>query len=216
MLLTNRLFTRREPDKDAKSLYVFCEGKKREYQYFRYFQGIDSRINIELYTLKSDENNSPTGLYDIAKNCCWKSAENPAPKYELLEGDEVWFVIDTDRWGVKIPELRALCLPHSDWKIAQSNPCFEVWLYFHLFDKPADFPWGEICETWKTWVNDNIPGGFNPNKHPIYIGRAIENAGRCFVPENEALAVGSTEVFRLAQVIYGFCKWKIEGILNKV
>ncbi len=51
MILTNRLFTRREPVKEAKSVYIFCEGKKREYQYFRYFQGIDSRINIVIHEI---------------------------------------------------------------------------------------------------------------------------------------------------------------------
>ena len=99
MMLTNRLFTRRDPEKDAKSIYIFCEGLKREFQYFLYFKGIDSRINIEVYPLESHENNSPTGLYEIAKTCLLKSADNPNPKYELLEGDEVWFVIDTDTWG---------------------------------------------------------------------------------------------------------------------
>ena len=37
MILTNRLFERQEPSKEAKSIYIFCEGVKREYQYFEYF-----------------------------------------------------------------------------------------------------------------------------------------------------------------------------------
>jgi len=69
MIPTNRLFSRREPTRDAKSLYIFCEGKKREYQYFNYFKGIDSRINIEVYPLKGNEDNSPTGLLQLAYNC---------------------------------------------------------------------------------------------------------------------------------------------------
>jgi len=216
MILTKRLFTRRDPEKDAKSIYIFCEGKKREFQYFQYFQGIDSRINIVIHPLKGNEDNSPTGLYELAVQNLLKTGANPSPKYELLEGDEVWFVIDTDTWGAKVAELRSLCGPQQSWKIAQSNPCFEVWLYFHFFENQPAFQWVEICNSWKTFLPEAVPGGFNSNKHPIYIGRAIENSNKCFVLENGEPATGCTEVFYLGQVVFEFCRRKIEGILNRV
>ena len=53
MILTNRLFVREEPTRDAKSIYIFCEGKEREFNYFMYFKELDSRINIEIYKLES-------------------------------------------------------------------------------------------------------------------------------------------------------------------
>lgn len=105
MILTNRLFTRREPERDARSMFIFCEGKKREAQYFRYFQGIDSRINIVVHPMKGDEDNSPTGLYRLAAQHLIKTENNPYPTYELLKEDEVWFVVDTDSWGNKVAEL---------------------------------------------------------------------------------------------------------------
>lgn len=216
MILTNRLFTRREPEKDAKSIYIFCEGKKREFQYFQYFQGIDSRINIVVYPLKGHEDNSPTGLYQLAERNLLKTEANPVPKYELLEEDEVWFVIDTDTWGSKVAELRGLCATHPNWKISQSNPCFEVWLYFHFFDNRATFQWLEVCDSWKTFLPEAIPGGFHSNKHTILIGRAIENADKCFMLENGVPAVGCTEVFQLGRVIFGFCSRKIDGILYRI
>jgi hypothetical protein len=216
MIVTNRLFTRREPEKDARSIYIFCEGKKREYQYFQYFKGIDSRINIVIYPLQGDEDNSPTGLYRLASQSLLKTEKNPTPVYELLEGDEVWFVIDTDTWGAKVDDLRRLCLSFPNWKIAQSNPCFEVWLYYHFFESKADFQWMELCETWKLFIPERIPGGFHSSKHSIYIGRAIEYAEKAFYINNEVPAIGSTEVFELAKVIYKFCGKKIEGILNRI
>lgn len=48
MILTNRLFERVAPNREAKSIYIFSEGAKREVQYFNYFKGLDSRINIEV------------------------------------------------------------------------------------------------------------------------------------------------------------------------
>lgn len=216
MILTNRLFTRREPDRDAKSIYIFCEGKKREHQYFSYFQGIDSRINIIVYQLQGHEDNSPLGLYQLATKCLLKTDQNPSPQYEWLEEDEVWFVVDTDAWGDKLAELRDLCQDHERWGIAQSNPCFEVWLYFHFFEKRAEFQWMDICQTWKEWLDREIPGGFNSARHPLYVGRAIENAFRSFCLEDDAPAAGCTGVFRPAKVIWQFCARKIEQILHRI
>ena len=68
MLLRNRLFDREPPSREAKSIFIFCEGAKRERKYFQYFEEIDSRIRIEIYPLHSHEDNSPLGLLNIAKN----------------------------------------------------------------------------------------------------------------------------------------------------
>lgn len=216
MILTNRLFTRRDPDRDAKSIYIFCEGKKREYQYFRYFRRIDSRINIEVYPLENDDNNSPTGLYKIAQNSLLVSKDNPASKYEFISGDEVWFVIDTDKWGEKTTELRSLSKQHEDWNVAQSNPCFEVWLYYHLFDTKASFAWIELCQEWKTGLSTLISGGFDSKKHPIHIGRAIGNSKKLYEATDGTPLPGSTEVYRLAESIYAVCHRKIEHFVNKI
>jgi hypothetical protein len=216
MILTNRLFTRREPELDAKSVYIFCEGKKREYQYFQYFKGIDSKINVVVYPLQDNEDNSPTGLYKIATYCLVKSESNPSPAYELIDGDVVWFVIDTDKWEGKVVELRALCADHHDWQIAQSNPCFEVWLYHHLFAEKASFNWMEQCVEWKGFLGQKIPGGFDSKRHPIYLKDAIENASNNFSETDGQPDVSTTQVFQLGEVIYAVCKWKIDHILNRI
>lgn len=217
MIPTNRLFTRREPDKDAKSIYIFCEGRKRESQYFQYFRGIDSRINIEVYQLRADEDNSPLGLYKIAQNCLVVSAENLSPKYEFLPGDEVWFVIDTDQWGEKIAELREKSQQHQSWHIAQSNPCFEVWLYYHFSGERVPLDWPDVCNDWKNLLPQIILGGFDAKKHPIYVKNAIENSKKFFLTDANAMpVVASTEVFKLAEVIYQVCRWKIERLLHRL
>ena len=68
MILTNRLFKREIPSRDAKSIFIFCEGLKREYQYFTFFMEKDSRINVEVYKLNpsefdQDPNTTVTAIY---------------------------------------------------------------------------------------------------------------------------------------------------------
>jgi len=110
MILPNRPYKREAPSKDAKSVFIFCEGKRREYQYFRYFRELDTRINIEVYELHEHEDNSPLGLFNIAKESIIKSDDNPDPKYNFIEGDEVWIVFDRDldKLDSRAPQIAAV------------------------------------------------------------------------------------------------------------
>jgi len=127
--------------------------------------------------------------------------EESLAKYEVSEGDHVWFVIDTDEWDSHISHLRQNCAGRPNWHVAQSNPCFEVWLYYHLFSENAASVSLSDCTAWKNHVNAQVPGGFNSRKHPIYIADAIKNAERCFAADGEEVLYGSTEMFQLGKVL---------------
>ena len=134
MLLTTRNYKRVKPHRNSKKIIIFAEGMKREVEYFKKFQDLDSRLKIVIYDLKHTEDNSPSGLYKIAKRCIQDNEIN-GEDFEFLEDlDEIWFVIDTDTWYEKIEELRSAVKKEKGWYIAQSNPCFEVWLYYHFFE----------------------------------------------------------------------------------
>jgi hypothetical protein len=216
ILSRGRIFSRQEPNRDAKSIYIFCEGKDREYKYFNYFKEIDSRLNLVVYELKGEEDNSPKGLYLLAQQSLVISEENPNPKYELIEGDEVWIVLDTDKdindsRKPQIKVLREDCITQN-WQVAQSNPCFEVWLYYHQEVEKPNFEGIEISAKWKTFVGEVVKGGFNPRKHPILIQQAITNAEINFIKNEDGWPdIASTEVFRLGQAILA-----IGGIRQKI
>lgn len=210
MILTNRLFQRAAPSRDAKVFYIFCEGRCRENEYFNYFEELDSRIILKIVPPEDSDNNSPEGLYKKACNFLVKTKDNPNPQYEFSNVDEVWFVIDTDQWKGKIDNLRKNCLNHERWMVAQSNPCFEVWLYYHLHSqkpKPEDV---EKFNGWKSFVNKSIKGGFDSRKHSIFIGTAIENTKKNYSETNGKIDIACTEVFKLAETFYPFVKSVIE------
>lgn len=221
MILRSRHFKREPPSRDAKSIYIFCEGAKREYQYFNYFKEMDSRINVEIYKLHPYEDNSPLGLLNIAKKCIIPSKDNPKPKYEFLENDEVWIVLDTDKDkdNSRIPQIiqiRAFCKQESDWFITESNPCFEVWLYYHFSSTKPTFEDSEYCTNWKKLVNASVKGGFDSRKHPIYIETATKNAEENFELNNETPNIGSSDVFNLAKSILPLVKSKITLGLKEI
>lgn len=210
ILSRNRLFTSQEPDRDAKKIYIFCDGVKREKQYFNYFKKIDSRINIEVYALQHDEDNSPLGLYNIAMSCI-QTETNPNGKYDFNEGqDEVWLVmdIDPDKFDSRkrqIEAVKANCAVKK-WHVTLSNPCFEVWLYFHFNSQKPDFQNVETCNQWKQFLQKEI-GGFDSKKHPLFIQTAINNAqAHIQQNDNQFPIVATTEVHKLAKSILSIGK----------
>ncbi|MFN8283747.1 MAG: RloB family protein [Chitinophagales bacterium] len=217
MLSRSKLYTRREPTKEAKLFIIFCEGQNTEPMYFRYFQNISHNINLEIVEHDNGKNN-PIGLFETACKLLVKSEENPNPKYEIASIDEVWFVIDTDKWnehGNKINELKEKLVNYPTWKIAQSNPCFEVWQYYHHFTDKLTLDNLDTCSSWKNHLNDKI-GGFNCNKHPIFIEEAIQRAKNIHQEINNQPDICCTEVFNLAELILPFVQEEINAAKKRL
>lgn len=209
MMKRNKLYTRREPDKEGKLYFIFCEGEKRETNYFYFFNRIASQIIIQIVPIE-DGKNSPIGLYNNACQNLIKGEKNPYPSYILNDGDEIWFIIDTDKWGKEVVTLRDSIIKHQNWFVAQSNPSFEVWLYYHFEkEKPKT-----TVENWKSFLNEVVKGGFNPNKHPIYIETAVLNSEKNYSSTNNQPDTVTTELFFLAKKILPLVKTDLDMLLS--
>lgn len=207
----NKLYERRAPTKEGKLYFIFCEGEKRETTYFYFFNRFASQIIIQIVPIE-DGKNSPTGLYSNACQKLLKSEENPNPSYTLCDGDEVWFIIDTDKWGNEINTLRAHVSHHQNWFVGQSNPSFEVWLYYHFRNQKPQFP----VENWKAYLNTVVSGGFDNRKHPVYIQTAIVNAEANYSMTGNIPNEITTELFILGKKILPLVKPDIDSLLNRL
>lgn len=218
MILTNRLFERQPPSREAKSLYIFCEGAKREYQYFKYFRKIDSRIKLEINKLSPNDNNSPIGLYNIAE----VAFNGTKPKFALQKNDEVWIVLDSDPDKAnsrkeQINRIKEDCKEKDNWFVVESNPCFEVWLFYHENEQFIEFENDDVCKSWKQKVNESYEGGFDSRKHPIFIEEASISSEKNFKADNNGRPIkGSTEVHYLAKSIFFVLKNKIRAVKSKL
>jgi hypothetical protein len=214
MIISRRNYGREEAIREAKSIYIFCEGVSKEYDYFKFFRELDSRINVVVHNFSSQEDNSPLGLLKMAMACIYPDEEGVIPEYSLMENDEVWLVFDRDHdkedsRASQINEIRETCASQVDWFAAISNPCFEVWLYYHCHTKKPVFEGIDCSAEWKTFVNDAIKGGFDSRKHPGLIEASIENAVNNYEDTDGEPDIASTEVFRLGEVIFRFVKDKL-------
>ena len=211
-LIRSRRYERQEPSRDSRKIYIYCEGNVREYDYFKFFCGLSSNVNI--IPIKSkDGKTDPVKLMEAAQvDFCLHADGSPKYTLDVSQQDTVWFVIDTDLWGNKITELRDFCkaqnvgLSDEAWFVAQSNPSFEIWLYYHKF---SERPLKENVDKYssiKEFVDAQIPGGFDSRKHPTLIEAAIQNASATYGEESYMPILYSTEVFKLGKLILPFVK----------
>ena len=145
-----------------------------------------------------------------------------APKYEYQQEDEVWLVFDTDpdKLDSRQPQIAAIreyCknMKKQKWFAAESNPCFEVWLYYHKQAQLIDFENQAQCKAWKAQLAA-LMGGFDSKKHPIFIETATQNAAANFQKKEEQIAIGSTEVYKLATNLLFILKSKIDLALKNM
>ncbi len=120
----NRGYKRARPFRDARLFVIVCEGAKREKEYFEFFNNLSQRVKFR--TLPPVEDRS-------APNHSLDRAASYEEEFGLAQEDQLWFVSDTDRWEASaLRNIHEECERHSNWYLALSNPCFEVWLFLHV------------------------------------------------------------------------------------
>lgn len=114
-----------------KIIVLAFEGNDTEEIYFEEFKHseIFNDALIFLHLLKrpkKDTNSAPNHVFKKLK----KEAKD---EYNFKDTDELWMIIDTDRWK-NIPDIISECKKQSNMFVAVSNPCFEFWLLLHIKD----------------------------------------------------------------------------------
>ena len=221
-------YGKKAPCRDAHKVYIVCEGAGTEPDYFAFFEGCSS--NLQIITIPA-EGTDPLKLMKRAKQVLLNDSSLFSVDYQ--HGDTVWFVIDTDSWENegKIDPLRRFCKqqndnitklydeakPYKAWQVAQSNPCFEIWLYYHFYDHEPNGEDIEKASSFKDFVNHSISGGFNFAVHPAFLESATVNANNNFrLGKDMKLGSYSTELFRLGLEILKFTKKELDKLKNKL
>jgi hypothetical protein len=131
----NKKIPRRTPFREPKRrLLVVCEGKNTEPQYInglaQYYRNTILQITIP------PEQGDPKKLVEMAKKNTEDAASNARRnKDENLKYDETWCVYDKDdheRFGDACRMAR-----DNGFKLAISNPSFELWLLLHFRESPG-------------------------------------------------------------------------------
>lgn len=228
MITRRKDYTKRAPSKDSSKIYIICEGAETETEYFRFFEGLSS--NLELIIIPPESGTDPLKLMELAIRTLLD--DNRKYTLDYLQHDRIWFAIDTDSWEKedKIRPLRTFCerknqefpkiydeaKPYTAWNVAQSNPCFEIWLYYHHYNTIPDPEEIRRHPSIKAFINSSIAGGFNYQKDPAKLKDAISNSARNFNRQRDGNpAIYSTEQHLLGNEILSFVASELQKLRNK-
>lgn len=216
----SRNYRKSRPRLDPLKLYIICEGSKKEPDYFDYFQEYVS--NLTLIPLGSaDGKTDPEQLLRQAEEVF--GGDSGSYHLDYRQKDQVWFVIDTDLWAGKIETLRKYCKENNQttakvsgyeaWHVVQSNPCFEIWLYYHLCSEKPLEERVAAHKSFKDYLNQVNPGGFCIHPQAGLIEEAITNAKRYHTP-GQQVDLYTTEVYLLAEVMLPYIKRLLDKKLD--
>jgi hypothetical protein len=110
--------------RDAKLIIIATEDTKAEPKYFRYVAVYykNPKVHVEVLT-RTGSASSPEYVIN--------TLDNFKQKYHLNRSDELWMVIDVDRWGEKKLSLIAMLCRQKNYFPAVSNPCSDIWFLIH-------------------------------------------------------------------------------------
>jgi len=123
------LFRQSNTIEKEKIIVLAFEGNDTEQIYFEEFKDSE-KFNDELiylHLLKRPKNNTNSAPNHVFK----KLKKEAKDEYNFNDTDELWMIIDTDRWK-NISEIIEECKKLDNMFVAVSNPCFEFWLLLHI------------------------------------------------------------------------------------
>ena len=101
-------------------------------------------MHVHILERSVDEQNNSSPEHVLKQLNDYKS------QYELETDDELWLVVDKDRWTeAMLSRVATECSQEVAMHIALSNPCFELWLLLHIEDVALLTP-----EEQKQWMEN--------------------------------------------------------------
>ncbi len=120
---------RREAFRDARLIVIASEGKDTERIYFNALakEYTNPRVHVHILERCEGEQNNSSPEHVL------KQLNDYKGQYDLASDDELWLVIDKDRWTeAMLSHVAKECAQDDYLHVALSNPCFELWLLLHL------------------------------------------------------------------------------------
>lgn len=122
---------RHEAFRDARLIVIASEGKDTERIYFKALakEYANPRVHVHLLERREGEENNSSPEHVL------KQLNDYKGQYDLEYDDELWLVVDRDRWTeAMLSHVATECAQDDYMHVALSNPCFELWLLLHLVD----------------------------------------------------------------------------------
>ena len=128
---------RLEAFRDARLIVIASEGKDTERIYFKALakEYTNPRVHVHILERSEAEQNNSSPEHVL------KQLNDYKEQYALEADDELWLVIDKDRWTeAMLSRVATECAQDEYMHMALSNPCIELWLLLHLVNATSLSP----------------------------------------------------------------------------
>lgn len=169
---------RREAFRDARLIVIASEGKDTERIYFKALakEYTNPRVHVHVLERSENEQNNSSPEHVLKQLNDYKS------QYELEADDELWLVVDKDRWTeAMLSRVATECSQEVAMHMALSNPCFELWFLLHMEDAVSLPP-----EEQKQWMENRRK---SKNADPYLKVRLRQKMGSYHESSYDALAL---------------------------
>jgi hypothetical protein len=121
-------FKRLEGIRSARLIVIAAEGRDTENIYFESMKATLCAWDVHVEVLHRNPNqSSPEHVY--------KQILDFIAEYNIEDDDQLWIVIDKDKWKDKmLSSVAQYCAQNNNLNFCVSNPCFELWLLLHIED----------------------------------------------------------------------------------
>lgn len=127
-------FIRLEGTRSARLVVIAAEGRSTENIYFEAMKVslCASDVHVEVLHRDSDSSSPESVKAQI---------QEFVSEYNIEDDDQLWVVVDKDRWGDKmLSSVAQYCAKGDNLYFCLSNPCFELWLLLHFEDVASYSP----------------------------------------------------------------------------
>lgn len=149
---------RRARFRDARLIVIATEGTFTEKQYFSRFES--SKVKVEVLETVQDKSSKFYGCSSPKQVIDRLNEYKKEYDIRSEEDGQLWLMLDTDNWKTNLTQT-ANEASQKKYRLAISNPCFELWIYlhFHQIDNAQAFSCREIEKLLK-----EMPHGYNKTK----------------------------------------------------
>lgn len=137
--------------RDTRLVIIATEGRCTEKQYFSIFRS--TRVQVQVLPTGEDNRSSPDQVLERLREF--------RERFDLGGSDELWLMVDVDRWGNEKLDRVAGEAKDCGFNLAVSNPCFEVWLLLHHVERIESSD--KCCEV-EDWLRAALGGSYNKSR----------------------------------------------------
>ncbi len=202
---------RRSEERDPRLIIIATEDTKAEYKYFIHMADhyINTGVHVEVLQ-RTGTSSSPEHVI--------KMLNDFKRRFLINRHDQLWMVIDVDRWGKKkLSEIAQQCV-QKKYFLAVSNPCSDLWFLLHKKSLAgySQRELREFLENKKTGKRTRLEQelikifhGFNKsylntNQFIPHVADAIERACKLDKnPDHRWPQELGTRIYKLARVVIG-------------